>query len=411
MIDTSSDLLVGGICAPGFEGVRGEFERNFRERSEVGASVCVRLNGQPVVDMWGGVADPPTGQTWGRDTVSVLFSATKGAAATCMHLLAGRGQIDLGRPVTRYWPEFARKGKDGITVHDVLAHRSGVCAVRAPLPDGALFDAELTADLIAAEGPSFPPGQEQGYAGMCFGYILDALIRRIDGRSLGRYFAEELAGPLGLDFWIGAPASVEPRIAAVMLPEVDPVGAAEFFLLTADPESVPGLLFGNSGGYLTPGPRDFNSPEGHRAEVPSAGGITNARGLAGLYEPLARPGIDHNGVRFDPDAVSWMSTVHSAGWDQTLRLNVRFGLGYMLAVDNRWRPPRQRDSLLLGADAFGHTGFGGTVGFADPRYGLSFGYTMNRMSNAVTIGRRTQALIDATYLAVGARSTDSGSWR
>jgi CubicO group peptidase (beta-lactamase class C family) len=411
MIEIAADLVVDGFCAPGFDGVREEFERNFADRREIGASVCVRAGGSTVVDLWGGVADPDSGRAWDRDTVSVIFSATKGAAATCIHLMAARGEIDLERPVAAYWPEFARKGKDEVTIHDVLAHRSGVSAVRATLPEGALFDAELMADVIAAEAPFFPPGQQHGYAGMTFGFMLDALIRRTDGRSIGRYFAEELAGPLGLDFWIGAPPQMEPRIAPMVLPEIDPVTAPEFFLLAADPESVPGLLFGNSGGYLTPGPRNFNSREGHEAEIPSVGGITNARGLAGLYEPLAMPGLDHNGVCFDSDAVAWMSTVHSAGYDQTLRLNVRFGLGYALATDNRWRAPRHRDSLLIGPDAFGHPGFGGAIGFADPTRGLSFGYTMNRMSSAASIGGRAQSLIDATYQAIGLGSTDSGAWR
>jgi len=411
MINASSDVLVSGACATGFEGVRDQFERNFGEHREIGASVCVRVGGEVKVDLWGGLADPDIGRRWERDTVSVIFSATKGAAATCVHLLAGRGEIDLERPVAAYWPEFGRKGKDEVTIHDVLAHRSGVSAIRAPLPEGAFFDAEFMADLIAAEPPFFPPGQQHGYGGMTFGYILDALIRRTDGRSLGRYFAEELAGPLGLDFWIGAPPQVEPRIAPMLLPEIDPVTAPEFFLLTADPESIPGLLFGNSGGYLTPGPRNFNSREGHAAEIAAGGGITNARGLAGLYEPLALPGVDHHGVCFDSAAVAWMSTVHSAGFDQTLRLNMRCGLGYLLAVDNRWRPPRQRDSLLIGPDAFGHSGFGGTIGFADPTHGLSFGYTMNRMSSAAIVGRRAQSLIDATYQALGLGSTDSGAWR
>jgi CubicO group peptidase (beta-lactamase class C family) len=273
----------------------------------------------------------------------VIFSATKGAAATCVHLLAARGELDLERPVADYWPEFARKGKDRVTIHDVLAHRSGLPAIRAPLPEGAFFDPELMADLIAAEAPFFPPGQQHGYTGMTFGYILDALIRRADGRSLGRYFAEELAGPFGLDFWIGAPPQVEPRIAPMLLPEIDPVTAPEFFLLPADPQSVPGLR------------------------------ITNARSLAGLYEPLVFPGVDHHGVCFDSEAVAWMSSVHFVGYDQTLRVNIRYGLGYLLALDNRWRPPRQRDSLLIGPDAFGHSGFGGTIGFADPRHGVAFG--------------------------------------
>jgi CubicO group peptidase (beta-lactamase class C family) len=410
VIDVAADLSVNGFCDAAFDGVREEFERNFIDRREIGASVCARVRGAVVVDLWGGMAEFETGRTWNRDTVGVIFSATNGAAATCIHLLAGRGRIDVERPVAAYWPEFARNGKHEITVHDVLTHRSGVSAIRAPLPEGAYLDAELMADLIAAQTPFFPPGQQHGYAGMTFGYILDALIRRTDGRSLGRYFAQELAGPLGLDFWIGAPPQVEPRIAPLVLPDVDPVTAPEFLLLTAHPESVPGLLFGNSGGYLTPGPRNFNSPEGHAAEIPSAG-ITNARGLAGLYEPLALPGVGCRGVCFDSAAVARMSTVHSAGYDQTLRVNVRYGLGYQLAVDNRWRPPRQRGSLLIGPDAFGHAGFGGAIGFADPTHGLSFGYTMNRMSSSPGIGPRAQRLVDATYQALGLGSTEAGAWR
>jgi CubicO group peptidase (beta-lactamase class C family) len=133
--------------------------------------------------------------------------------------------------------------------------------------------------------------------------------------------------------------------------------------------------------------------------------------MAALYEPLAFPGVDHHGVCFDADAVAWLSTAHSAGYDHTLRHNTRYGLGFMLAVDNRWRPPRYRDSLLIGPHAFGHAGFGGTVGFADPTHGLSFGYTMNRMSSALGIGSRAQRLIDATYRSLGSRSAASGAWR
>jgi CubicO group peptidase (beta-lactamase class C family) len=411
MTETRTRLSVHGACDSRFEDVREQFVRNFRERAEVGASVCVRVGGATVVDLWGGIADPDTGRVWDRDTVTVVLSATMGPAATCVHLLAGRGEIDLERPVAAYWPEFAGKGKDQITVHDVLAHRSGVSAIREPLPEGAFFDSELMADLIAAEAPFFPPGRQHGFTGMCFGYVLDALVRRTDGRSLGRFFADELAGPLGSDFWIGSPPQVERRIAPVLLPELDPVSAAEFFLLSVDHDSVPGLVLGNSGGYLTPGPRNFDCREGHAAEIPSAGGITNARGLAALYEPLALPGVDHRGVCFDADAVAWISAAHSAGHDHTLRHNTRYGLGYMLAVDNRWRPARQRDSLLIGPEAFGHTGFGGTVGFADPTHGLSFGYTMNRMSSALSIGGRAQRLIDATYRSLGLRSSASGAWR
>jgi CubicO group peptidase (beta-lactamase class C family) len=408
---TGQELLIAGTCEPGFEGVRGEFEENFLSRQEIGASVCVRVQGETVVDLWGGIAEPESGKPWDRDTVGVVFCTTKSAAAACVHLLAGRGQLDIDAPVAAYWPEFGCNGKAEITVFDVLTHRSGVSAIRAPLSEGLALDPVGMAELIAVEAPFFPPGRQHGYAGMTFAYILDALIRRTDGRSLGRYFAEELAGPLGLDFWIGAPPAVESRIAPMLLPQVDIFRAARM-MLAADPESVPGLFFANTGGYMSTGPHNFDSAQAHAAEVPAGGGITNARGLAGLHAPLANPDIDHNGVRFDSQAVARLSTAHSAGFDHGLGINSRWGLGFALACDNRWRAQRpQRLSLLIGAQAFANSGLGGSAGMADPERGLSFGYTCNRMAVSPTVSTRCQALLDATYRALGAASSASGAWR
>jgi CubicO group peptidase (beta-lactamase class C family) len=411
MSTSAQELLISGTCKPGFEGVREEFEENFRSRREIGASVCVQVRGETLVDLWGGIAEQQTGKAWDRDTVSVVFCTTKSAAAACVHLLSGRGSLDIGAPVAAYWPEFGCNGKEEVTVFDVLAHRSGVSAIRAPVAEGLSFDAVAIAELIAAEAPFFPPGSRHGYAGMTFAYILDALIRRTDGRSLGRYFAEELAGPLGLDFWIGAPPQVESRIAPMLLPEIDLFRGARM-LLAADPESVPGLFFGNTGGYMSTGPRNFDSAEAHAAEVPAGGAITNARGLAGLHAPLADPDVDHNGVRFDSGAVARLSTAHSAGFDHGLGINSRWGLGFALACDNRWRAqPQQRLSLLIGAAAFANSGLGGSMGMADPERGLSFGYTCNRMAVSPTVSIRGQALLDATYRALGATSSASGAWR
>jgi CubicO group peptidase (beta-lactamase class C family) len=411
-VSTTVELpFVDGICEPGFERVREEFEENFRSRREVGASVCVQVGGRTVVDLWGGIADPRTGQAWAADTVGVIFCTTKSAAATCVHLLAARGQLDIDRPVAAYWPDFGCNGKADITIVDVLAHRSGVSAIRAPVGDGEAFDAEAIAKLIAAEAPFFPPGSRHGYAGMTFAYILDALIRRTDGRSLGRYFAEELAGPLGLDFWIGAPPQVESRIAPMLLPEIDIFRAARM-MLAADPESVPGLFFANTGGYLSTGPRNFDSAEAHAAEVPAGGAISNARGLAGLHVPLAAPGLDHHGIRFDSDAVARIATAHAAGFDHGLHIDARWGLGFALSCDNRWRAkPTQQLSLLIGPQAFANSGLGGSMGLADPQWGLSFGYTCNRMAISPTVSTRGQALLDATYRALGATSSASGAWR
>lgn len=396
-------MTIQGVCDPRFDAVRQEFERNFQERGEVGASVCVTLRGQTAVHLWGGTARLDTDAPWTEDTVSVVFSSTKGATALCAHILASRGLLDLDAPVARYWPAFAQAGKAEITVAMLLNHQAGLPALRTPLPKGAFYDWELMVAALEKEAPFWQPGTRNGYHGLTFGWLVGEVVRRVSGKSLGTFFQDEVAKPLGLDFWIGLPEQMEARVAPMIPGEPDannPVFAA-----MADPTSVQSLMFLNSGGYMS-GP-DYDSRAAHAAEIGGAGGITNARGLAGMYAPLACGG----GALVSHDALARMAAVSSAtGCDAVLLLPTRFALGFMKTMDNRQVPLFRDSSAILSEDAFGHVGFGGSIGFADPRAELSFGYTMNKMGTGVGLTERGQSLIDAVYRVLGYQSNASGRW-
>jgi CubicO group peptidase (beta-lactamase class C family) len=405
-------MTVQGSGERRFRAVREEFERNFAERGEVGASVCVTLEGKTVVDLWGGVADRHTGRPWQRDTIGLVMSCTKGAVALCAHLLADRGQLDLDAPVARYWPEFTQAGKADIPVKWLLDHQAGLPAFREPLRPGGLYDWDYLVRLLAAQAPFWPPGTRQGYHAVTFGHLLGEVVRRVSGRPLAAFFREEVAGPLGLDFHLGLPAEDEGRVAPTIPPDFPPPGEVRSrFLAHAvdEPQSIQGLIVKNTGRNHSP--RDHDSPTAHRAVLPSQGGITNARGLAGLYAPLALGGAVR-GVRLvDEATLARLSAVSSASAiDAVLLTGMRFGLGFVKSSDNRRAPPGARDSVILSEAAFGHPGMGGSLGFADPAARMSFGYTMNKQGRGVLLNERGQALVDAAYRALGYRTDAAGRW-
>jgi CubicO group peptidase (beta-lactamase class C family) len=403
--------MVEGSCDPRFERVREEFERNFAERREVGASVCVMLDGEPVVDLWGGIANQGTGLPWRSDTVSLVFSCTKGATALCAHMLAGQGKLDFEAPVSSYWPEFGQPGKETITVGMLLTHRAGLPAITTPLPEGAFFDWNRMTTALEAEKPVWEPGSRHGYHALTFGWLVGELVRRVSGRSPGAFFRTEIAEPLGLDFWIGLPADIEPRMATMIPhdPGDDPEPSRFTTMPATDPESIQALIFGNAGGYFLPG--NFDSRAAHAAEIPGAGGITNARGLAGLYAPLACGGEQGGARLVDHHALTRMGTTVAAGYDATLLHDTRISYGYVRSIDNRRKPAGLRDSAILSGDAFGHPGFGGSIGFASPTHRLSFGYTMNNMGPGTLLNPRGQSLVDAVYLSLGYTDNSAEIWR
>jgi CubicO group peptidase (beta-lactamase class C family) len=405
-------MNVQGFCEPRFRLVREEFERNFQERSEVGASVCVIAEGEPVVDLWGGVAERSSGKPWESDTIGLVWSCTKGAVALCAHILVSRGLLDLDAPVARYWPEFGQAGKEEITVHLLLDHQAGLPAFRESLRAGGLYDWQYLVERLAAEQPFWPPGTRQGYHATTFGHLVGEVVRRVSGKELGAFFREEVALPLGLDFYLGLPEEQEERVAPTIRPDLPPAGEpVSRFVAQAnrDPHSVQALVVKNTGRNAAV--RDYDSRQAHQTVLPSEGGITNARGLAGLYAPLALAGSWKGVQLVDEETLAQMAAVSSASAvDAVLLVGLRIALGFMKSSDNRHGPPGAQDSLVLSEDAFGHPGMGGSLGFADPKARMAFGYCMNKQGRGVLLNERGQSLVDATYRALGYRSNRIGRW-
>lgn len=381
--------MIHGRVDPSFAPVRDAFARNFAERGELGASLCVIVAGRTAVDLWGGFADPAREQPWREDTLVMVHSCTKGAAALCAHVLAARGALDVDAPVARYWPEFAAAGKERIPVRMLLNHRAGLAAIDRPLRPREGLDAKAMADALAEQPPNWEPGALHGYHAFTFGWLVGEVVRRISGRSLGQFFRDEIAGPQGLDFWIGLPDSLEPRVARIAPPPppdpADPFGAA-----LLDHGSLTRRAFMNPSTMFFAGGADF-ARRLRAAEIPAANGMANARGLAGLYTPLAA----RNGARLVDDATfARMTAVESEGPDRILVYDTRFTQGFMKSIDGG---PLHRARLGPNDAAFGHVGAGGSVGMADPTAGVAIGYAMNRMGAGLLLNERGQSLVDAVY--------------
>ncbi len=393
---------LGGTYDSRFESVAAAFVDNFTQHDEVGASCVVTVDGETVVDLWGGRV-AREGDDWTAETLCTVFSSTKGAMALCAHMLADRGLLDLDARITDYWPEFGQGGKEEARVKMTLDHSVGVPHVRGEVAPGGFYDYDAMVARVAAEPAFWEPGTRGGYHALTMAWTVGELVHRAGGRRLGRFFAEEVAGPLGLDFWIGAPAELEPRIAPVIAAVPDDAWLETRFVqagLTS--AETPTRLF----------MRDFllfnaNDPACHRAEIGSANGVTNARGLAGMYAPLANGG----GALVCADTLSRMSRVSMASHDDaTLLVPTRFALGYMKSMDNRRAPGVVNSSMIVSDAAFGHVGAGGSLGLADPACRMSFGYVMNRMGTGILLNERGQSLVDAAYGALGYRSCACGAW-
>ncbi|MEU4746300.1 serine hydrolase domain-containing protein [Actinosynnema sp. NPDC023658] len=395
-------MTVEGTCADEFAEVRAEFERNFAERGELGAGVHVTVDGETVVDLWGGDAG---GRPWTEDTITHVWSCTKGATALCAHVLASRGELDLDAPVVRYWPEFGHGGKEGTLVRHLLAHQAGLTAVREPVPPGGMFDWELMTGLLARQEPFWEPGTRHGYHALTFGHLVGEVVRRVAGTSLAEFFEKEVSGPLGLDFWLTLPEDLEPLVAPTVPADRGEDVPRMYVTAMTEPGSMQALLVGNTGGYVAAS----NTREAHAAQYGAVGGMSNARGLAQLYRPLALGG-EYNGVRLvDEEQVAVMSAVASAGFDAMLLAPTRFSLGFLKSAGNRHLPAAER-GVLMSEDAFGHSGMGGSLGFAAPAARMSFGYAMTRMGPGVGVNERGQSLVDAAYRALGHRRASDGTW-
>ncbi len=398
--------IVEGVCDPAFSFVMDAFCENFESRDELGASVCISVKGRTVVDLWGGRI-AVDGAPWNRDTISIVFSATKGASALCAHMAVDRGQLDLDALVTRFWPEFGQTGKESALVSMMLDHSVGLPHVRTTVRKGGFYDYDYMVDLLAREEPFWKPGIRNGYHGITSAWTVGEMVHRSTGKRLGQFFRDEVAKPLELDFWIGLPTDRENRVAPMIFaPITDEVRNSRIsHAALNEKDSATHYFMFNVGGF------DPNSRDAHAAEIGSANGITNARGLAGMYAPLANAG-ELNGVRLiGRDTLQRMALCSVATHeDATLRIPTRFSLGFMKAMDNRRLENAAHCSLLISEPAFGHVGAGGSLGFADPECHMSFGYTMNRMGFGILMNDRGQSLVDAAYRALGYRSNAGGVW-
>ena len=361
-----------------------EFDRNFDDRGETGATLCITHEGRTVVDIWDG--------TFGEDSISVVHSCTKGAVALCAHVLVSRGLLDVEAPVVEYWPEFGRNGKESTTVRMMLDHSAGVPAFRRDVAPGELYDWDRVVSFLEDEEPFWEPGARNGYHLINFGWTVGELVRRVSGSSLGQFFQDAIAGPLGIDFWIGLPEEQEHRVVP-LVPFAGPRGerVSRFVReILRDPQSVPSCAARNLAAT------SMNEREYRAAEIGGGGGVTNGRGLAGMYTPLA---LD-DGTLVDHETHERMRRISVAtNCDATLQIATRFALGFMVSMDNRLK--EEKDSVVIGDGAFGHVGAGGSIGFADPTHGVAVGYTMDTMGPGVLLNERGQSIVDAIYRLLG----------
>ncbi|MEV6950846.1 serine hydrolase domain-containing protein [Streptomyces sp. NPDC051183] len=381
---------VHGTVTEGFEPVRDAFARNFEVLGDRGAAVSVYRDGRKVVDLWGGTKDANGTEPrapWMEDTAQIVRSATKGVAAAVPLLLHQRGLLDLDAPVSSYWPEFKAGGKEKALVRHLLAHQAGVPALDRGLSMEEAVDGVSGPRAVAAQQAFWEPGTAQGYHAQTFSWLVSELVLRATGRTVGSVLAEEIAEPLGLDFWIGLPEAEAHRVGRVA--PVDPPEGAGLLRTRprrnvseayADPNSLTRRAFV----AIDPLP-DENDPVYRAAELPGSAGIGTARALARFY--AATIGVVEDGARiFTPATTALAARELSAGPDRVLVVGTRFGPGYML---------HGPASPLLSPASFGHPGRGGSLAFADPEAGIGFGYVTNAHAKSVTADPRAQSLVRA----------------
>jgi CubicO group peptidase (beta-lactamase class C family) len=412
-------VAISGWVAPGFDAVREVFQDNFDAGAEVGAAFAAYHRGAKVVDLWGGIADQRTGSPWEEDALVLVYSTTKGVTAMCAHRLAQSGVIDVEAPVATYWPEFAQAGKERVTVADLLAHRAGLAWIDGTMSVEDMLSWDPVIEALERQAPSWPPGTAHGYHATTYGWLVGEVVRRVTGVSVGTFLRTEIAEPLEADFFIGLPASEEPRVArlvsfadglssgqAVRSPlqagDGEEAGADLAHLAELAPSYLAedGPLFKAlmaPGGALAD-QELWHTPRLHAAEIPAANGICDARSLARLYAACVsevKTGSG-KGVRIlTPEQVDRAVRPETEGPDIVLLgLDIQWGLGFNV---NRGLISA---AGLGGPRAFGHFGMGGSVGWADPDAELGMGYVMNRMEIGTTGDARSFRLIRACLDAV-----------
>jgi len=381
-VGMGEDATVSGLCDERFAAVRAAFAGNLASGRDVGASVAVFLDGRPVVDLWGGVADAATGAPWRSDTIMPTASCTKTATALTALLLADRGEIDLDAPVCRYWPAFAASGKSGVLVRHCLGHTAGLPGWDEPLTFADLYDWEKVTSLLAAQAPWWEPGTASAYHAHTMGFLVGEIVRRVSGRSIGSVFASEIAGPLGADYHIGLDPRHDARLGRIVMSDAPPPPAPP-------PGSIAARIIANPVTDLAALAGDARFV---RAEIPAGNGCGAARALALMLSLLACGGEVAGRRLMSPEGCEAVLRQQSDGVDLGFLAPVRWGLGFAL----------QLGAMSLGPRACFWGGHGGSLVVVDLERRLSFAYVMNRMVGAPFGDPRNASLLAATYAAVGA---------
>jgi CubicO group peptidase (beta-lactamase class C family) len=355
------DGQVQGFARDQYAPVRAAFAENFASGADLGAALCVTVEGETVVDLWGGFADAAAVRPWQRNTIVNVYSTTKTVTALTALLLADRGQLDFDAPVARYWPEFAANGKRGVKVSHLMSHSAGLPGWHQPMRTEDLYDWEKATTLLAAQAPDWEPGTACGYHALTQGYLIGEVVRRITGRSLGTVLRDEIAGPLHADFHIGLPASEESRVAELVAPPAGP-----------PPEIAPTGLRARVVDNPVPKVSQVNSPAWRRAEIPAAGGTGNARSVARLHTILANGGVA-DGRQFISEAGCRRALdLQISGRDLILDVPLRFGMGFALG-----------DHLMPNPNTLYWGGLGGSLTIIDLDAHATFCYVMNKMSGTI----------------------------
>jgi CubicO group peptidase (beta-lactamase class C family) len=394
-------IHIDGLVAPGFEEVSAEFERNFANRGEIGAAVAAYWHGEKVVDLWGGHRTPDGDDRWKADTMVVVMSSTKGMSAMALAVANARGWLDYDAPITRYWPEFAQNGKASVTVRQLLGHEAGLILLDEELTIEKLRDLDYMAGMLARQKPAWPPGTRHGYHTMSIGLYMQELIRRTDPRhrTLGRFFHEEIAEPLGVEFYIGLPPEIpDERLAVVK-------GMSRARALMALRKTPPVLIKK----MLMPGSMlrrsmllsdlDMNERSALEIELPAGNGVGTARSMARAYSAFAEGGAEL-GITPETFARVTKPPPRSGRRDELLGVESYFSLGFL----------RPGPEVMFGTSerAFGSPGAGGSFAFADPDAHLGFAYVMNRLDFYLADDPREKALRDAVYRAMARLSDRPG---
>lgn len=390
----TGDITLHGFVHPDFEAVCEAFADNFVHRNEIGGACCAYVHGEKVVDLWGGVANKQTGEPWEEDTMVIVYSASKGLAAMTLAIAHSRGWLDYEERVCTYWPEFAQQGKERITVRQLLAHQAGLYALDEPIDRGLIADLDRLAIVLARQKPAWEPGTRQAYHAITLGFYEAELLRRIDPqhRSLGQFFQDEIAAPLGLDVYIRLPEDIpNSRLATIARPGFFDIlfgFPPRFTLAVMNRRSK--IVRALRGSEL---PHDESRVYARNLEVPSGGAVGTARAIAHAYSVFAMGGYE---LRLLPETLKLLAApavpATRGFYDECMKADgIKFSLGFM----------KPSPAWPFGsASSFGAPGAGGSLGYADPERGIGYAYVTSQMGTALTGDPRDVALRDALYSAM-----------